>query len=130
MKEAVREKNRKDILRWIEPYKKLNVIDLSKEKFETKPYFYELSLSKARTKFSIDTKMLKTVKSHFPSDKINEEELWKCGQCSRIDSIRHLIRCPFFSELRANKNLHTSIEDMVTYFQEIVTFRLEQAQNN
>ena len=130
VREATREKNRRDLLRWIEPYKKLNVIDLSKEKFETKPYFFELSLSKARTKFSIDIQMLKTVKSHFPLDKTNEEALWKCGQCSRVDSIRHLMRCPFFSDIRANKNLHTNIEDMVTYFQEIVTYRLEQAQNN
>ena len=127
-KEAIAKKNEKDLLLWMEPYKKLNAKELSKEEFKTKDYFKELNLSMARTKFAIDTSMLKTVKSNFPSDKKNEDDLWQCDQCTRVDSIRHLVRCPFFAELRVDKDLKNNNEDIVEYFQEIIKYRLEQAQ--
>ena len=130
VKKAIATKNKKDLLQWMEPYKKLNAHDLSQEEFETKEYFKELSLPKARTKFAIDTKVLKTVKTNFSSDAKNEEELWKCDQCTRVDSIRHLIRCPFFADLRVDKDLKNNNEDIVDYFQEIVKYRLEQAQHS
>ena len=130
MIEAVIDYNRKSLLEMIEPYKKMNVCYLSDEKFEMRKYFHELGLEKARTAFAIDTQMLKTVKSIYPSDKRNEDDLWTCDQCTRVDSIRHLTRCPYFTELRENKNLHDNREDIVTYFQEVIEIRLdfEQAQ--
>ena len=36
---AAKDKNRRDLLQMIEPYKKLNVAEISEENFETKPYF-------------------------------------------------------------------------------------------
>ena len=112
----------------IEPYKKLNVAEISEENFETKPYFREMTLSQARIMFAIDTKMLKTVKSYYPSDQKNEDDLWECDQCSRIDSARHLTRCPFFEELRVDKNLHSNQEDLVEYFQQVINFRINDGQ--
>ena len=64
----------------IEPYKKLNSIGINNDMFETKPYFYELNLSQARIMFAIDTKMLKTIKSNYPSDKKYEDDLLECQQ--------------------------------------------------
>ena len=72
---AILERNRKNLLCQIEEYKKINVMEISSKNFETKSYFSELTLDQARTKFAIDTKMLRTVKSHFPSDKKNEDDL-------------------------------------------------------
>ena len=109
----------------MESYSKLNAKLLSEENFEPKPYFHELNLTQARVKFAIDTKMLKTVKSHYPSEKRYEDDMWECEHCSRVDSIRHLMVCPYFEELRVNKNLHSNSEDIVTYFQQIVNIRLE-----
>ena len=129
VRQALVSKNRDDLLRMIEPYKKLNIIDLTNEEFETKKYMYEMSLSQVRTKFAIDTNMLRTVKSLFPSDQKFSDDLWRCDQCSRIDSIRHLTRCPYFSELRENKNLQSNEEDLVTYFQEVVQIRMEYEQD-
>ena len=128
VKSAAEEKNRMDLIQMIEPYKKLNYAQLSVEDFGTKRYFQEMNLSQARVMFALDTKMLKTVKSHYPSDRKNEEDLWECQHCSRIDSIRHLIRCPFFEDLRIGKNLNSNEEDIVDYFQQIVNLRIENEQ--
>ena len=125
---AAKEKNRKDLLTLIEPYRKLSFAELSEEDFETKPYFHELNLQQARLRFAIDTKMLRTIKSYYPSDKKNEDDFWECQHCSRIDSVRHLLRCPFFEELRVNKNLHSNQEDLVEYFRQIINVRMENEQ--
>ena len=125
LREAIRSKNRSDLLTLIEPYKKLNYHELKNEECKTKEYFHDLTLSQAQVAFAIDTKMLRTVKSDFPSNKEYEDDLWRCQQCTRTDSIRHLTRCPFFSDLRINKNLKTNTEDIVEYFQEIIKIRLE-----
>ena len=109
----------------MEPYKKLEVKELQKDEFKAKEYFYELTLSQSQVAFAIDTKMLKTVKSHFPSHKEYEDDLWKCQQCSRTDSIRHLKRCPYFADLRINKNLQSNTTDIVEYFQEVIKIRLD-----
>ena len=128
IKHAVREKNRNDLLQMMEPYKKLNSTKLSQENFEIKSYFNEMNLNQARVKFAIDTNMLKTIKSHYPSDKKYEDDLWECQHCSRIDSVRHLMRCPAFEDLRVDKNLHSNTNDIVTYFQQIINIRMENGQ--
>ena len=128
VREAILNRNRKILLGQIEQYKKLDVIELSSENFETKSYFKELTLEQARTKFAIDSKMLMTVKSHFPSDKGNMEELWKCNQCTRVDSIRHLKICPFFADLREDKDLNKD-EDLIKYFEEIIQIRINDEQS-
>ena len=128
LKSSIFKKNESDLLCMMEPYKKLNASQLNEDGFRTKAYFHELNLSQARIMFAIDTKMLKTIKSHYPSHKDYEDDLWECEHCSRVDSIRHLTRCPAFEELRAGKNLHSNTEDIVAYFQEILNIRLESGQ--
>ena len=132
VKLATKLKNKNDLLKMMEPYKKLDSRDFHDDEFETKSYFHELTLSQARTKFSIDIQMLKTVKSCYPSQKSNEDELWECSQCCRVDSIRHLYTCPGFSLQRMNKKIWTRVQDLVTYMQEIIEIRMadEQAQKS
>ena len=89
-----------------------------------KQYFKYFTLNDARTKFAIDTKMLKTVKSHFSSDREFAEELWQCeAGCGRIDSIRHIEVCPGYEELRVNRDLEDSY-DYVHYFQDVLQFSM------
>ena len=127
VKEAIIEKNKSDLLQAIKSYKKLNYNELKDEEFKTRSYFEELTLSEAQVAFAIDTKMLNTVKSHFPSNKEFEDQVWACQNCTRVDSIRHLIRCPFFEDLRVDKDLKTNNEDIVKYFREIIKIRLEES---
>ena len=110
---AAKERNQRDLLKLMERYKKISSAQLSEENWGIKSYFREMNLTKARVMFALDTKMLKTVKSHYPSDRKNEEDMWECHHCSRIDSIQHLLRCPYFEEIRAGKFLHSNKEDIV-----------------
>ena len=71
--------------------------------------------------------MLKTVKSFFPSDKQYENDLWKCNQCTRIDSIKHLKICPYFEDLRELRDFKKD-EDLISYFEEIIKIRLNDEQ--
>ena len=89
-----------------------------------KPYFKYFSLCDARTKFAIDTKMLKTIKTHFSSDREYTEDLWQCeAGCGRIDSIRHVEVCPGYEEFRVNRDLEDTY-DYVHYFQDVLQFRM------
>ena len=132
VKEAVNDLNRKMILENMDGLKKTNKEKLQDTKFETKKYFYDLDLEQARVAFAIDTNMLKTVKSLYPSIKEYEDNLWVCDQCTKVDSIRHLYRCPFFSDQRNKKQIETNTAHMTAYFQEITNIRLGigQAQTN
>ena len=58
--------------------KKISFNELSDEKFECKPYFRELNISMARDKFRLRSKMTRTVKFNFPSDKVYKADLWSC----------------------------------------------------
>ena len=64
------EKNKDDILENVKKYKKLSYNSLSKEKFETKSYLKEMSTLDARLKFSLRSRMTKTVQTNFKGDPI------------------------------------------------------------
>ena len=53
IKEKIKEKNRRDLLEQIKGYKKLSFNKLSKEPFEKKKYFDELTLEQSRIKFRL-----------------------------------------------------------------------------
>ena len=105
--EKIRKKNRKDILDNIESknYKKLDLEELQTEEFERKPYLTELNMQAARTKFALRTRMTKTVKLNYKNDPVNKKSLWKCNDCSSIDSQEHILWCPAYGHLRMDKNL-------------------------
>ena len=105
--------------------KKFNYSILKDENFETKQYFFDMTLEKARMKFSIDTNMLKSVKTNFSSERKYEDKLWQCNFCLRIDSTRHIRNCPFFEEQRADKNFNNDY-DLILYFQEVMTIQMQE----
>ena len=122
--EKIRQKNRKDILDNIETknYKKLDLDELKAEKFERKPYLTELNMQSARTKFALRTKMTKTVKLNFKNDPVNKKTLWKCNDCSSIDSQEHILWCPAYGHLRMNKDLQDD-KHLTRYFQQVLQLR-------
>ena len=87
--------------------------------------FFNMTLEKARLKFSIDTQMLKGVKVNFSSEPKYEDKLWQCEFCLRVDSTRHIKICPFFKEQRADKNLNDD-NDLISYFQEVMMIRMRE----
>ena len=122
--EEILKKNRNDILKEVESkeYKKLDLEELKLEKFEIKPYFSQLNLLAARTKFALRTKMTKTVKMNFKNDPSNKKSCWKCDDCSHVDSQEHILWCPAYGHLRANKNLDED-KDLTRYFQQVLQLR-------
>ena len=61
-----------------------------------------MKLTDCCTLFSIHTKMTRSIKSHFMSDKKIAFELWKYHKkCGRINSIEHAAyTCPHYEYLR------------------------------
>ena len=43
------------------------------------------------------TRMTKTVKLNYKNDPVNKNSLWKCNDCSSIDSKDYILWCPAFS---------------------------------
>ena len=113
------------MLNEIRNYKKIDYWDLKDQPFELKPYFKELTLQEARVKFALDTKMLKGIKGHFSSDPKNENDLWTCQFCLRVETIRHIKNCPYFSNERRNRDL-SNVKHLVSYFQEVMQIRMEE----
>ena len=95
------------------------------EEFYVCDYPVSMKLEDARTKFAIDNRMVPTIKSDFPSDSTYAEKLWKCDECERVDSIRHIKVCPGYEELRSDKDLSKD-EDLVKYFQDVLNVRYAQ----
>ena len=123
-KEAVKAENRRQLLEDMKKYTKIQYSDLQNDDCVMKDYFKQFFLKDARTKFAIDCKMLVSVKSHFSSDKGFSDELWECeAGCGRVDSVRHITVCPGYEDLRTNRDLDNSL-DQVHYFQDVIELRM------
>ena len=103
-------------------YKKLDLEELKAENFERKDYISKLNMSEARTKFAIRTKMTKSVKLNYKNDPVNKNSLWKCEDCSYVDSQEHILWCQAYEQFRTNKDLSDD-KDLVRYFQQVLQYR-------
>ena len=117
-------KNRNDLLEVMvkKNYKKIDIDEMSKENFEMKKYMSQLTMHSARTKFALRTKMTKNVKMNFKNDPANKRTLWKCDDCSSIDSQEHILWCPAYGHLRIEKDLDND-KDLTWYFQQVLKSR-------
>ena len=122
VKSKIIEKNRQDLLSRIKKYKKLNYNEMKDEPFEVKDYLTSMTLTDARTMFSLKSKMTKTVKYHFRNDKGYAARMWSCDTCQRVDSINHIKVCPSYDHLRYEKDLKDD-KDLVHYFQQVLAMR-------
>ena len=119
----ITQKNKTDLLDTVKgKYKKISYKELSKEQFELKPYIRELNMSLARDKFRLRSKMTRTVKFNFPSDKKFKADMWRCWHCSSIDSHVHVRVCPAYHEMRQDKDLNND-RDLVLYFRQVIKLR-------
>ena len=83
----------------------------------------KLKYEEALVKFRLRTKVVKTVKTHFKSDKIFSEELWTCDECSKLDTSDHLLHhCPKYDDLREELDFNKD-EDLVTFFRKVIERR-------
>lgn len=121
IKEAIKEKNEKDLREKIEKSSKVN--GFKEEDYEMKNYLKEMKMSDARVHFRVRTRMIRC-KMNQPSDPINKATLWQCTGCGNVDTQSHILYCPAYQELREGKSL-SSDEDIVHYFRKVMSIREE-----
>ena len=101
VKVATVERNKVHLLKEIQTkYKKLDYSILVNEKYELKDYLKTVTLSKARMKFRIRTKMVGNIAFNSSSDPKFTNRLWPCTHCDRMDSQSHVIICEGYKHLR------------------------------
>ena len=72
--------------------------------------------------------MMQFVKMNFSNDPVYRKELWKCNECSSIDTQSHVMWCPSFAVIRENLNLSQN-KDLAKYLQEVLKIRAKAASN-
>ena len=99
--ENIKDKNKQDLLKMMKPLKKLNFDEIKNEQCEIKAYMKKLTYNDALFKFRMRGRILRTVKTHFKSDKKFTEDLWSCWDCSSLDTSSHILyKCSKYDDLR------------------------------
>ena len=124
IKSKMKEKKRQDLLKWMKSYKKIDFFSHKEENLEIRSYFKTMNLQQCRTMFSLRAESTKSVKTHQMSNKTYERDDWAC-KCGEIDTLSHILRCPEYEHLRESKDLVSSDEDIVKYFQNVIKMRDE-----
>ena len=131
LKTKIKEKTQADLLAQMKRYKKFDYFMKKDEEFKIKDYFETMKLEDCRIMFSIKSETVRTVKTHYFSDKVFASELWKCPTCTEagsLDSITHIKNCDSYKKLREKYDLEESDTDLVCYFKEVLRLR-NAAQN-
>ena len=97
---------------------------LLNEKSELKEYFKVFNVEDVRLKFRLRTMMV-DAKFNFKNKKEYSNDLWVCDSCSsNIESQSHLLWCPAYQNLRANKSLDND-QDLINYIKKVLEIRNE-----
>ena len=99
--------------------------DILSENFGLKQYFKDLTVTEARIKFRIKTKMIHA-KLNFQNDRRNSRLNWICESCdnSCIETQSHIMWCEAYSHLRDGLDMKSD-RDIVKYFAQVATIRQE-----
>ena len=122
VKNALMKKCEKEQKEEILKFKKLKDGPMKNERFGTKQYLKNYKLEDARLHFKYRTKMME-FKFNYKNDKKNSSELWNCDSCqSAIETQDHILWCPAYTSLRADKSLDND-EDLIKYFTQVMKIR-------
>ena len=116
----------------------MNYQEMSKERFEQKPFLRSLSLENSRMKYKILSDVIPTVRSHF-SRKYRPRSM-TCPGCTVIppahasdspaepkDTTDHiLLHCDAYSDLKEDGFDHTDDRMLAEFFRKVVQRRLEE----
>ena len=106
VKTKIIQKNEKELKVKMMSLEKLKHSALMTEEFGVKPYLKNLTVYEARNIFKKRSSMMINVKMNYMSDAKNVASMWLCNSCqTSIDSMGHVIWCPSYQLLRADKNL-------------------------
>ena len=124
IKRKIKSLNRANLIEAARNYKKIDYLSLACEEYETKEYFMNLDLNRARIKFRERAKCMKTCMTHFPSDFNNLKAGYECLSCKegKIDTLSHWRECSSFSMFRKHRNLDLD-HDLIDYYNDIIQLR-------
>jgi hypothetical protein len=111
-------KNKDDLVNMAKNYKKIDSEEMAAEKFERKSYMTDLRMDQARMNFKIKT----NIKLNFKNDPKSVKALWKCPECSHLDSQEHVLWCEGYTDLRMSKDLSRD-KELTTYYQQVMNMR-------
>ena len=124
-KKMILNKNKIDILEKAKKYKKISYDEMKKESFEVKSYLKDLSLSDAKLKFAIRTKMVRTIQANFKGEQQYKSNNWKCVGCGKLDTQEHVLGCSAYKHLREGRCLDND-KELVRYFRSVISMRESQ----
>ena len=122
VKEAVIKENETLLKKEIMKSKKLKTSEMASENFMIRPYIRELTLSEARTLFKFRSQMTQYIKMNYKNEQRYAKSLWKCDKCSNIDTQSHILWCPYYKNLRHQKDLKNN-KDLCKYLKDIYNDR-------
>ena len=120
--EKLIDKNKREILSMCKTYRKINCNEMEEEEFQLKDFFKSLTLSRARTLFSVKVNMIRA-SMNYMSDPISISQGWVCKSCSDnvLCSTSHLTVCRRFQHLQ---NIDWGNDHQVAnYFIKIIKIR-------
>ena len=98
---------------------------MKKESFEVKSYLKDLSLSDAKLKFAIRTKMVRTIQANFKGEQQYKSNNWKCVGCGKLGTQEHVLGCSAYKHLREGRCLDND-KELVSYFRSVISMRESQ----
>ena len=102
---------------------KLKVSAIMTEEFGVKPYVKNLTVYEARNIFKMRSSMMMNVKMNYMSDAKNVASMWLCSSCqTSIDSMGHVLWCPSYQHLRADKDMKDD-KDLASYLHSVILIR-------
>ena len=147
VKDYIKKKQKDELLQDIKMYKKLDYEELSKDSYERKPFLSTLSLESARMKYKILSKVVPTIRSHFPrryrSESLlcpgcSEEQLGQSGvkdfdrnsETHRKDSVTHiLLYCDAYKDLQSDNFDPSDDRKLSEFFTQVVQRRIERGED-
>ena len=87
-----------------------------------KSYMKNLNLVDARMKFALRSRMTKSVMMNYKGVPEFKKIGWKCETCGELDTQEHILVCPLYKHLRAEKVLSND-KDVVDYFRQVIQIR-------
>ena len=141
VKAKIFERNKCELIQMSRKYKKIDQENLSKESFSIKPYFKNLNVSQSRFKFRLNSRMTNLANNYHRMEKYRRIG-YACVGCSggngaggvgggnnkppNLDTTEHVVICNAYSDLRIGRDLSNSDHDLVSYFQAVLSRRIEE----
>ena len=93
------------------------------KKCEMKSYLRGLSVNDALHIFKKRSSITRFVKMNYMGDLKYGGDLWRCDSCQTpIDSMGHVMWCPSYSDLRADKDMDDD-RDVARYLHDVMLIR-------